>query len=161
MNKIMAIDANPFAVRAVLVQDGLTLLDSLEAKPHRLGSVIRFVDKHARSNPGLRVVGSPLDSWPDGLQWQLEDAGHLTRWLPPHIARGVQHDWAPWQLRRRLLRARLLAYLDHQATLEPCSHYLPYHALRWERLMALESLQEIDDAAQHAGLYIADLNPDF
>jgi|GEM_PF-5715116 len=146
IDPILAIDVNPYGSRATLVHDGIRLDDATEAKRGQEHRIARFVQKHRREWPYLEVVGSSCDPWSDELKQKLQEGG-TTRWLAPGIVTPLQWHWGPWQAKRRLLRARLLAYLAHRIpsarTHFPCTGLI----LQWEYLMAQEAIAEIQAAA--------------
>lgn len=107
---IMAIDASPYAIKAGLYTEG-HLQDSFESKPHNLHCLMDFVKECQDFCYGIPVVSSPLDRWPDGLEMMLREHNISVKWLSPELMRSVTRIIAPWNKKRRLHRAGLLAYL--------------------------------------------------
>ena len=107
--KVLSIDMNPFAQRATLLDQDGVLLEHFSARPREsvsgwLGRVIN------RCGP-VAVVGSPLDNWPDGAADLVLNAGARMQWLSPSLVRRLFTTCRPWNLHRKLHRARFLGHL--------------------------------------------------
>lgn len=101
---LISVDRNPYAERAILFgPDGQPL-------SHFVGCAKKNCDtwlaKVRGEHPGVPVVASPLDCWPDSLQ---EDPD--IRWLHPGLVKRLYGVCQPWNLRRKLHRAYLYSYL--------------------------------------------------
>lgn len=148
---ILAIDASPFAIRAVVTPGGPEVLDSVQAQPHEGVWFASWAQTQSRRYPGMRVVGSPLDEWPTGLEEALRAQGLQVNWLSPKLARGAFGQLAQWARKRRLHRARLLAFLAHGAE-EFTYRSAAEPVLRWEHLAARETIDDVVFAAAKLGL---------
>ena len=140
--RILAIDASCYAIRMVLCDHTLKILDSLECQPHETAAASQFVSAISRKYPYIRTVGSPLSRWPSNLEKVLWEQGIKVEWLSPDMMRDVGHVLAPWNKKRRLLRASLLAYLAKQ---NPLVGYRTAreHILFWEGHVAHETLCDV------------------
>lgn len=101
---LIAADRNPYAERAVLLgPDGCTI-------SHFVGSGTKSCDawlaKARSDHPGIPVIASPLDRWPESLR---EDPA--IHWLHPGLMKRLYSLCQPWNLQRKLHRAMLLSYL--------------------------------------------------
>ena len=101
---LIAADRNPYAERAVLLgPDGRPL--SHFAGSGRQGCE-NWLRKARSAYPGIPIVASPLDRWPDS---QRDDPD--IRWLQPGLVNRLYSLCQPWNLHRKLHRANLFAYL--------------------------------------------------
>lgn len=140
---ILGLDASCYAIRAAVCQGKTELLDTLEARPEETPRVARFLQDHARRFPDLKIVACPLDPWPPGLEQALRQERMRVDWLSPRLMRNVFSTLTHYNQKRRLHRARLLAYLEQSTATDsgdPDGYLL---ASRWERLAALETLEEL------------------
>jgi hypothetical protein len=129
-------DATAYGIRAALVGNGTQLQDNLEARPGQISTVLRFVKRCYDNFPDLKIVGAPADRWPP----ELRNSAVSTTWLDWKCSRQLDWEWAIWQKRRRLLRARLIAYAaDRPPIFDPLETILD-----WEEHVANETLREID-----------------
>jgi len=101
---LISVDRNPYAERAILFgPDGRPL-------SHFVGCAKKNSDtwlaKVRGEHPGVPVVASPLDRWPESLR---EDPD--IRWLHPGLVKRLYGACQPWNLRRKLHRAFLFSYL--------------------------------------------------
>jgi len=147
----IAIDANPFGVRAALVEDGMLLVDAIEAKPDHLGPVANFVARYQSRFPDIVILGSPRDTWPIDFKDLLDGLTVPRVWLSWKAAKTLHWEWAPWQRRRRLLRARFLAYLNQDIIYNMSAQAA---ILEWEAIVARETLKEVEAAAKQLRLYV-------
>ena len=148
---ILALDASPFAIRVAVSQQENDLLDTLDAKPHEISQTARFVLANSGIFPGLKVVGCPLDGWPPGLELALREQGTRVDWLSPRLMRNVVPTLTYWNRKRRIHRARLLAYLAYNTaadSLDPDGHSL---AAQWERIAAQEILDQLRSGSGQEG----------
>lgn len=120
---------------------GHELIHALECKPHESERAANWIGRIAQAHAQVRVVGSPLDDWPAGLEQQLREHGLTVDWLPPRIMKAIFYPLHTWNRRRRLHRARLLGYL----AMENChdSFDAVEVAREWERQVAQEILTEL------------------
>lgn len=101
---LIAVDRNPYAERAVLLgPDGRHI--SHFASTGRQGCET-WLNKTRSAYPGVPVIASPLDRWPEAMR----DDPHI-RWLHPGLVKRLYGVCLPWNLRRKLHRAHLFAYL--------------------------------------------------
>ncbi|MBT9588855.1 hypothetical protein IV102_36305 [bacterium] len=101
---LVAADRNPYAERAVLLgPDGRPLSHFAGTSQQTCD---RWLEKVMNQNPGVPIVASTLDRWPATL---LEHPD--IRWLHPGLVKRLYSACLPWNLRRKLHRARLFAYL--------------------------------------------------
>lgn len=101
---LVAADRNPYAERAVLLgPDG-------QPMSHFVGNgkqtCDRWLEKVMTQHPGVPIIASALDRWPPGL---LEHPD--IQWLHPGLVKRLYSACQPWNLHRKLHRARLFAYL--------------------------------------------------
>jgi hypothetical protein len=106
---VLAVDLNTFAQRATLVDAAGSALEHYVSKPHESGQC--WFGKIIRSVGPVTVVGSPLDEWPDGTTEAVRCNGSEIEWLNPILMRRLFMTCRPWNLHRKLHRARFLAYL--------------------------------------------------
>lgn len=103
---LIAADRNPYADRAVLLgPDGRPI--SHFAGSGRQGCET-WLNKARTAYPGIPIVASPLDRWPDS---QRDDPD--IHWLHPGLVKRLYSVCQPWNLQRKLHRAHLFAHL-HQ-----------------------------------------------
>lgn len=137
--RIIAIDACPYAIRAALIDSrDNALLDGCEAKPDQAERVARFVQRYQELQPF--VIGSRLDHWPPELDRSLHCKNISVYRLNSNPLQSVIWHMAPWQKKQRLQRARLLAYLAGVGTSGATE--IARLALTWQRLIHAESLDE-------------------
>jgi len=106
---LIAADRNPYAERAILLgSDGRPI--SHFAGCGRQGCET-WLNKMRSAYPGIPVVASPLDRWPDSQR----DDPHI-RWLHPGLVKRLYGVCQPWNLQRKLHRAHLFAYLHQTRT---------------------------------------------
>jgi len=112
---IVALDLNPYAQRGVLIDpDGAPLTHFVGRPNEPCGP---WVNRVLRGDPNVAIVGSPLDDWPPGLVEQIRDVGAQLHWINPILMRRLYSVCRPWNLQRKLHKARFLAYLNQiQAT---------------------------------------------
>lgn len=148
---VLGIDASSYGLRAAVAGEDESLIDAMEARPAHTETLIRFIHRNQQKYPALRLIGSPLDQWPAGLHAALKDAYVSWDWLMPNPTRSVLWHLAPWQKKRRLQRARLLAYLArHQGEIEK-SEQATRIAIGWEFFVNQEAANEARLAAQAHG----------
>jgi hypothetical protein len=145
MNQIpvLAIDASNYAIRAV-VSERTHFLDCFEDRPHNDQNLITFLRDWREQYPTISVVASPLDRWPQCMEKQIERSGITIEWLSPELMRGVVRTLAPWNKKRRLHRAGLLAYLaahSRSSWICPSAREL---TLSWEAYMARETIDGVN-----------------
>ena len=104
---LIAADRNPYAERAVLLgPDGRPI-------SHFVGTGKKSCDawlaKTRSDHPGVPVVASPLDRWPESLR----DDPNI-HWLHPGLMKRLYGASQPWNLQRKLHRAILLCHLFRQ-----------------------------------------------
>jgi hypothetical protein len=150
-NTVLGIEANRFAIRAVLSGIANDTLNSIEAKPHEHERIAEFIRYSLRSHPSLRIVGSPLDEWPTGLLALLEQNAPV-RWLPPSVMRRTVREAADWYRHRRLLRARFYTWLERRQVDD--RYWSPLElVLAWEEHLAVESRALVSAAREKYALY--------
>lgn len=140
---IMAIDASSYAFRVVVTEKGHNLLDFLEGQPYHAHSLITFVHDWQKRCPGTPLVASPIDHWPEGLEKQLRKGDITITWLSPEMMRCVARTLVPWNKKRRLHRAGLLACL---ANSNPTGDAIRARTatLNWEAYMAREIVDQVN-----------------
>lgn len=106
---ILSVDLNSFGHRATLLgPDGRLLKHYLPAPKTSAGHwLARVLAEHR----GLTVVGSPLDDWPGEVLAAVEEAGARLEWLSPGLMKRLFSVCRPWNLQRKLHRARFLGHL--------------------------------------------------
>jgi|GEM_PF-4814025 len=130
---LVAADRNPYAERAVLLgADGRPM-------SHFAGSAQktcdRWLEKVMAQHPGVPIVASTLDRWPPILVDHPD-----IHWLHPGLVKRLYSACQPWNLQRKLHRARLFAYLHHHRV----SMSDVEHAVRdFERQSAYQILNEL------------------
>jgi hypothetical protein len=150
---ILAIEANDFTTRAVIVRDEKEMLDSFEAKTYEVMKLVHWVRNRVAEGT-LHMVGSPLDTGGQQFHHIVGDEAAKFYWLPPDLVRKVFRYISPWQRKRRLHRARLLAYIGHTYIFHPYDLFAPGLALRWEYCAAREIMREVTEAAQQFGIQL-------
>ena len=115
MNTV-ALDLNPYAQRAVLVDPEGWPITHFVGRPNE--SCQTWVNRVMKGDPNISIVGSPLDDWPPGLVEMIREAGPQLHWLNPILLRRLYSVCRPWNLQRKLHRARFLAYL-HRVQASP------------------------------------------
>lgn len=162
---VIAVDFGPRTVRAALVRNGVKLEDAIEVTLGQAHRLARFVAKHKLAHPDLALVSAVSEQCPAELRTQLEEEGGTIRWLPsvswelpspaaPDLVWISQWKKTPWERKRRVLRARLLAYLAHCPDEEATGSLATWTLLRWHYLMARELQDEILAYAQEWGMRI-------
>lgn len=104
---ILSVDLNQFAQRATLLSPDGTLLEHY-VPPSRTSSadwLTRILDEK------IIVVGSPLDEWPSETTAAVREAGVHLEWLNPSLMRRLYSVCRPWNLHRKLHRARFIGHL--------------------------------------------------
>jgi hypothetical protein len=149
--QLLGIDANRYAIRAVVTGESTEILHAVEAKPHERRQLVEFTRFSVRENPSTRIVGSPFDDWPDGLLTEVEQAAGPVCWLPPTLVRGTTAPGASWQRQRRLQRARFYTWL-HRRQGEDCYWSSLELVLAWEEFLAFESCTLIAHERDKHGL---------
>lgn len=139
---VVAVDASAYAIRAIVTGEGHELVHALECKPHELQRAAKWIGRIAEDHAELRVVGSPLDDWPAGLEQELRLHGITVDWISPRIMRSIFYPLQAWNRRRRLHRARLLAFLAKEAD-QASSTEAVFLARQWERQVAEEILNDL------------------
>lgn len=107
--KILSVDLNPFAQRATLLDQDGVLLEHFSARPRE--SVSGWLGRVIARCGSVTVVGSPLDDWPDGAADLVLVAGARMQWLNPSLIRRLFTTCRPWNLHRKMHRARFLGHL--------------------------------------------------
>jgi hypothetical protein len=110
MNETIALDLNPYCSRAVLLDSAGSVMSHLDTKSS--ANVQRWLNTTLDQYPTARVVASPLDDCPDEVESELRSRGKRIELLRPTLCRALYHAARPWNLRRKLHRACLLAYLE-------------------------------------------------
>ena len=143
MNRILAIDCNHYAIRAVLTE-GQTcrFAEGCEAKPEQVPRIIRFLARNLTQD--TVVVGAKDDLWPPELRTFLAEKNAQVQLLPSQLLRPVSWQLSPWQQKLRLHRARLLAYLSRPTK----RGALPRLVLEWQCLLHQEALEEARQALE-------------
>lgn len=143
LHPVIAIDASSYAVRAVVVDEENRLLDSFEGKPDQTRSLLLFLNNVQKQYNGFTIVASPLDSWPKELEKEIRRAGFSIRWLSPDLMRGTIRTLAPWNKKRRLHRASLLAYIGNA---DPSGDYCDARELTlyWEAHTARNTIDQVN-----------------
>ena len=139
----LAIDASYYAIRAV-VSDRTHFLDSFEGQPHNNQNLITFLRDWREQCPGMPVIASPLDRWPDGMEKHIARSGIIIDWLSPELMRGVVRALAPWNKKRRLHRAGLLAFLATQCQSAWTHSSARELILSWEAYMARDTINQVN-----------------
>lgn len=139
---ILAIDASPYALRAGVYNEGF-LRDCFEDRPHNIHCLRDFVEYYKNTYPGMPIVSSPLDRWPEGLEQLLRESNISVKWLSPGLMRRIHCFVAPWNRKRRLHRAGLLAYLYDEVSdaAMPDVHSL---VLSWEAYTARNTIDVVN-----------------
>lgn len=131
----VALDFNPWGGRGVLVNDSGELCDWFDSRSSR--SACRWLRRVLAEHPGVHLVVSPLDDLPAEVHGGLLDQALQPTWLSPTLMRQLYHAARPWNLPRKLLRARLLAHLHrHDVNPELLSDYVQ----EFEHQLAQETL---------------------
>ena len=140
MNETIALDLNPYCSRAVLIDGGGTVLTHLDSKSGLTAR--RWLAKALDQCPTAPVVASPLDNCPEDIQKVLRERAVRPDFLSPVLCRTLYNAGRPWNLQRKLHRARLLAYL-HQRQVQPST--LLYYLREYEFELARETLAKFTD----------------
>jgi len=144
---IMALEANDFTARAVIVNEEQEMVDSLETKSYEIMKLVRWAQHHVHENANLSVVGSPLDPWTQEFHHAFVDTVSKLYWLPSDTLRQVFRHASSWQQKRRLHRARLLAYIGYYYLFRPYHLFPKELALQWEYRAAQETVRSVADIA--------------
>ena len=108
---LIAADKNPYAERAVLLGPNGRPLSHFAGAAQK--TCDRWLEKVMAQNPGVPIVASPLDRWPADLLTHPD-----IYWLYPGVVKRVYAACQPWNLHRKLHRARLFAYLhEHHVSI--------------------------------------------
>lgn len=113
---IIALDLNLYAQRGVLITPDGTPITHYVGRPNETCST--WLNRVLRGDPNVAIVGSPLDDWPTGLVQLIRGTGAELHWLNPILMRRLYSICRPWNLQRKLHKARFLAYL-HQIQATP------------------------------------------
>lgn len=105
----LSLDLNPYAQRGVLLDAYGQVLSHFDSRSPR--TTKSWLRKALQESPGATIIGSPLDDWPAELLEEARIGGASLEWLNPSLLRLVYNLGRPWNLQRKLHRARLLAYL--------------------------------------------------
>jgi hypothetical protein len=112
----IAIDANPYNISVAFTSsDANRLIDTVEAKPHQIARVTRFVRKHKRYHPDLHLTGVRTDRWPPGLQAALALEFGPVLWIPDILLKHTQPEFRRTIRCIRFLRAMFLATCSLEA----------------------------------------------
>lgn len=141
-NPILAIDASPYAIRAGLYNERY-LRDCFEDRLHNIHCLRDFAEYYKNAYPGMPVVASPLDRWPGGLEQLLKESNISVKWLSPELMRSIHRIVAPWNRKRRLHRAGLLAYLYDEVS-DAATYDLHSIVLSWEAYMARTTIDVVN-----------------
>jgi len=139
---VLAIDASPYAIRVVVAGNEHQLVHSYECKPHEVERAAQWIGRIVSVHPGARVVGSPLDDWPIGLEQALRRENVSVHWLSPRAMKAIYYPLHTWNQRRRLHRARLLGFLALEGCPESSGEAVGL-VREWERRVAEEILTEL------------------
>ena len=131
---VLSLDLNPYASRAVLVDSAGNTLEHHECPPNRCST--SWMRELLEERPAQHVVGSPLDKWPLGLSDTIRVMQGQLHWLDPSMMRRLYSICRPWNLHRKLHRARLLAYLYHHEV----SYWQAEQAVRNFEILTAEQL---------------------
>lgn len=101
---LIAVDRNPYAERAVLLGPHGLPLTHFVGSGHQ--SCENWLNKTRGSHPGVPIVASPLDQWPE---WARTDPD--IHWLHPGMVKRLYSVCQPYNLHRKLHRAKLFGYL--------------------------------------------------
>ena len=134
MNETIGLDLNPYCSRAVLLDAKGRVLSHVDTKDQF--SVARWIRSSLDRHPAARVVGSALDDFSEEVDSELRCADKRVELLSPTLSRALYHAGRPWNLKRKLHRARLLAYL-HEMDVQP------YGLEQWLRQFEHERAREI------------------
>ncbi len=139
----LVVDANRYMVRLGIVESDGYLHESLEARPQHIDTLVSFAQARAPAYGITSLIGSPLDQWPDKLQFMLEEVVGCTQWISPAFLRSASAELGRWQYRRKFDRARLLALAALSTTDQ---HYASDDIVRrWLHLIADEVHQHLSD----------------
>ncbi len=139
MNETIALDLNPYCSRAVLVDGVGSVLTHLDSKSGLTAR--RWLSKALDQYPTATVVASPLDNCPEEIQKILRERAVRPDLLSPVVCRTLYNAGRPWNLQRKLHRARLLAYL-HRHQVQP--GMLLYYLREYEFQLARETLAKFE-----------------
>ncbi len=97
---VVAVDASAYAIRAIVTGAGHELIHALECKPHESERAANWIGRIAQAHAQVRVVGSPLDDWPAGLEQQLREHGLTVDWcgrkhLMPSLVKIIRPPGGP------------------------------------------------------------------
>lgn len=104
----VALDFNAWGGRGVLVDEMGELCDWFDSRSPRTARL--WLRRVSTEYPGTHLVASPLDDVPEEVRNGISDLGVQPTWLSPTLIRQLYQAARPWNLPRKLLRARLLAY---------------------------------------------------
>jgi hypothetical protein len=144
MSHILAIDANRYVVRLAVVGVDGYLHAMGEFNPLELDKQIAFI--RGLPNKGLRVsrgAGSPLDNWPQDLQFILENEMGSINWLSPTFVRSTNQELLRWHQQRKFDRSRFIALAAQEKT----GQYFDARTLiwRWQKVIGDEIQQHVED----------------
>ena len=108
----LAIEPSRYGHKAVLVDTYGNTLDFYQGRAGQ--SNVHWVHRFLEKNPGLTVVGSPLDDWPEELIAELRKSDAPLTFLNSSLMRRLFSVCRPWNLERKLHRAKFLAHLYHR-----------------------------------------------
>lgn len=134
--RTVAVDFNPWGGRGVLLNDADEICDCFDSRSSR--SARLWLRRVLTEHPTANVVASPMDDLPVEVTDTLTDLGRTPNWLSPTLTRQLYHVARPWNLPRKLHRARLLAYL-HRYHVTP--EFLSDSLMEFEHRLARETLQ--------------------
>jgi len=133
---IVALDFNPWGGRGVLVNESGQLCDWFDSRSPRTARL--WLRRVLALHPETHLVVSPLDDLPEEVQKGISDLAIQPTWLSPTLMRRLYQAARPWNLPRKLLRARLLAYF-HRHDVAP--ELLTDHLRDFEHQLARETLE--------------------
>ena len=106
---IVSLDLNPYAQRGVLLDAYGQVLNHFDSRSAR--TTKSWIRKALQERPRATVIGSPLDDWPSEILEEARIHNANLEWLSPGLMRVLYNLGRPWNLQRKLHRAKLLAYL--------------------------------------------------